>query len=82
MTQRTTAGVILISLLASEIHFIQMSPKSVYPLIQYVLDDFNIPGSRITVNKDTLSGHFPGGPVVRTPCSHCQGPKFNLWSGN
>ena len=24
---------------------------------------------------------FPGGPVVRTPCSHCRGPRFNLWSG-
>ena len=19
---------------------------------------------------------FPGGPVVKTPCSHCQGPRF------
>ena len=25
---------------------------------------------------------FPGGPVVRTLCFHCQGPRFNPWSGN
>ena len=25
---------------------------------------------------------FPGRPVVRTPCSHCRGPRFNPWSGN
>ena len=23
---------------------------------------------------------FPGGPVVRTACSHCQGPTWNPWS--
>ena len=27
-------------------------------------------------------GVFPGGPVVRTSCIHCQGPGFNPWSGN
>ena len=26
-------------------------------------------------------GGFPGGPVVRTQCFHCQGPGFNPWSG-
>ena len=25
-------------------------------------------------------GEFPGGPVVRTPHSHCRGPRFDLWS--
>ena len=25
---------------------------------------------------------FPGSPVVRTLCAHCQGPKFSPWSGN
>lgn len=25
---------------------------------------------------------FPGGSVVRTPCSHYQGPGFNPSSGN
>ena len=25
---------------------------------------------------------FPGGPVVRTPCSQCRGPGFDPWSGN
>ena len=25
---------------------------------------------------------FPGGSVVKTPCLHCRGPKFDTWSGN
>ena len=25
---------------------------------------------------------FLGGPVVRTPCAHCWGPRFNYWLGN
>ena len=25
---------------------------------------------------------FPGGSVVQTLCSHCQGPEFDPWSGN
>ena len=25
---------------------------------------------------------FPGGPVVKTPCSPCRGPRFNPRSGN
>ena len=24
---------------------------------------------------------FPGGPVVKTPCSHCRRPGFHPWSG-
>ena len=27
-----------------------------------------------------FSRDFPGGPVVKTPCSACQGPRFNPWS--
>ena len=26
-------------------------------------------------------GEFPGGPGIRTLCSHCQGCGFNPWSG-
>ena len=33
--------------------------------------------SQITQDRE-----FPGGPVVRTSHSHCQGPGFKLWSGN
>ena len=29
-----------------------------------------------------LFWEFPGGPVIRTPSSHCQGPRFNHWSRN
>ena len=25
---------------------------------------------------------FPGGPVVKTPCFHCRGHRFNPWWGN
>ena len=25
---------------------------------------------------------FPGGPVVKTPRSQCEGPGFDPWSGN
>ena len=28
------------------------------------------------------SGGFPGGPVVKIPCSQCRAPVSNLWSGN
>ena len=29
-----------------------------------------------------FSRDFPGGAVVKTPCSQCRGPGFNPWSGN
>ena len=25
---------------------------------------------------------FLGGPMIKIPHSHCQGPEFNPWSGN
>jgi len=25
---------------------------------------------------------FSGGPMAKTPCSQCRGPRFNPWSGN
>ena len=28
------------------------------------------------------SWNFPGGPVAKTPCPQCRGPRFNPWSGN
>ena len=27
-------------------------------------------------------GNYPGGPMIRTLYFHCQGPRFNPWSGN
>ena len=30
---------------------------------------------------DYLMGELPGGPVVRTSCSHCWVPGFDPWSG-
>ena len=29
--------------------------------------------------KISTHGGFPGDPVVRIPCFHCRGPKFDLW---
>lgn len=33
-------------------------------------------------NKNTYEWAFPGRPVVRTPHSHCRGPRFIPWLGN
>ena len=40
--------------------------------------------SRLGVEQWTqyLSWGFLGGPVAKTPCSQCRGPRFNLWSRN
>ena len=38
----------------------------------------------ITIRKWNLvinSSKFPSGPVVRSWCFHCWGPRFNPWSG-
>ena len=35
-------------------------------------------GLRMRIDMEGL----PGGPVVTTPCFHCQGPGFNPGSGN
>ena len=32
--------------------------------------------------NNVCNGKFPGGPVVKTLHTHCQGPGFNPWSGN
>ena len=37
---------------------------------------------KFSVSKNKILGEFPGGPVVRTPHSHCQGPGFNPSSGS
>ena len=29
-----------------------------------------------------ITWDFPGGPVVKTPCSQCRGPRFHPWLGN
>ena len=36
----------------------------------------------ILVSHTNVVGEFPGCPVVRSPCFHCNGPGFNPWSGN
>ena len=32
--------------------------------------------------KNVFLGDFPGGPVAKTPCPQCRGPRFHCWSGN
>ena len=31
--------------------------------------------------SEMLPQDFPGGPVGKTPCSQCRGPRFDPWSG-
>ena len=31
---------------------------------------------------DTEGRDFPGGPVAKTLCSQCRGPRFDPWLGN
>ena len=38
--------------------------------------------SNIVMTALKLLWEFPGGPVVRTPCFHCRGHRFDPWSGN
>ena len=42
----------------------------------------NKPIKEIKWNHLKIFREFPGGPVVRTPCFYCQGPRFNSWLGN
>ena len=41
---------------------------------------------REMVNRGIVRGEaeweLPGSPVVKTPCFHCQGLRFNPWSGS
>ena len=32
--------------------------------------------------KEFHLGDFPDGPVAKTLCSQCRGPRFHSWSGN
>ena len=32
--------------------------------------------------KQKRKRDFPGGPVIRTPCFYCMGPRFDPWSEN
>ena len=38
--------------------------------------------SQSSTNIEDVSWDFPGAPVVKTPCFHCRGHRFNPWSGN
>ena len=37
---------------------------------------------RLTYNLFNIYGELPGGPVVKIPCFHWRGHKFNPWLGN
>ena len=32
--------------------------------------------------KNRQCGNFPDGPVAKTPCSQCRGPRCEPWLGN
>ena len=34
------------------------------------------------VERERQAGHFPGGPVAKTPGSHCRACGLDSWSGN
>ena len=37
---------------------------------------------RTSHTLQSLEQEFPGGPVIRTPCFHCQGHRLDPESGN
>ena len=37
---------------------------------------------KVNSNKMHSFMDFPRGPVVKTPCSQCRGPRFHPWVGN
>ena len=41
-----------------------------------------LPGPQAVVSIQIFSWDFPGGPVAKTPCSRCTGPRFDSWFGN
>ena len=47
----------------------------------FILNSKELGASNQQVKKKSL-WEFPVSPVVRTQWSHCQGPRFNPWSGN
>ena len=45
-------------------------------------ENFHRQKSHFLKKKKNYKEEFPGDPVFRTPCFHCQGPGFNPWLGN
>ena len=39
-----------------------------------------IVGHKINIKESVAFREYPGWPVIRTPCFHCQGPRFDPWS--
>ena len=37
---------------------------------------------QIELIRNQWEGNFPGGPVAKTPCSQCRGPRFDPRSGS
>ena len=56
----------------------------IYSLNRYLLRIDLVPKTRgkNTDIKKAGFGDFPGGAVVKTPCSQYRGPGFDPWSGN
>ena len=39
-------------------------------------------GNIVNIKLKRLAKDFPSGPVAKTPCFQCRGPRFHPWSGN
>ena len=66
--------------------YICMHGKSLQ-LCATLCDPLDCSPTESSVHEDSLGqntgvGDFPGGPVVKTPCSQCRGSRFDPWSGN
>ena len=53
-------------------YYIINEPKC-HAVVRFMLCDLHL-----NLKKKSV-GEFPGGPVAKTPCSLCRGPRFHLW---
>jgi len=71
----------------------QLYPKGIFILAQmetrmrvFITVEFVLTGSwtfkLVGVKTQNTVKDFPGGPLAKTPCSQCRGPRFKPWSGN
>ena len=51
-------------------------------LITHDGDKTVVANQPVLPSQEHPTWHLSGGPVVKTPSSHCRGPKLDLWSGN
>ena len=78
--------------------YIENSKGSTSKLLEIINEFSKVPGYNVNIQKSIVFFYtskrleneirifyfrdFPGGAVVKTPCSQCRGPGFDPWSGN